>query len=139
MAAFAILCGVLFSLNAAGLPHRRLALPLGRRLLRDSAMFIVLGASALFHADAVPNTDGSHALAAAAGFLMWVAGVALLLLLLALKSRGSARGSSGSGLLLAGGPKHSYAQGQDPIDFPIAHLNMSACMLALDMLFLVLN
>ncbi|KAG2607918.1 hypothetical protein PVAP13_4NG084800 [Panicum virgatum] len=81
MAAFAILCGVLFSLNAAGLPHRRLALPLGRRLLRDSAMFIVLGASALFHAVAVPNTDGSHALAATAGFLMWVAGVALLLLL----------------------------------------------------------
>ena len=82
MAAFAILCGVLFSLNAAGLPHRRLALPLGRRLLRDSAMFIVLGASALFHAVAVPNTDASLGLAAAAGFLMWVAGVALLLLAL---------------------------------------------------------
>ena len=60
MAAFAILCGVLFSLNAAGLPHRRLALPLGRRLLRDSAMFIVLGASALFHAVAVPNTNGEE-------------------------------------------------------------------------------
>ena len=81
MAAFAILCGVLFSLNAAGLPHRRLALPLGRRLLRDSAMFIVLGASALFHAVAVPNIDANLALAAT-GFVMWVAGVALLLLAL---------------------------------------------------------
>ena len=82
MAAFALFCWVLLALAAEGLPHRRLALPLRRRLLRDSAVFIVLGASALFHAVAVPNTDASLGLAAAAGFLMWVAGVALLLLAL---------------------------------------------------------
>ncbi|PUZ59525.1 hypothetical protein GQ55_4G049200 [Panicum hallii var. hallii] len=78
MASFAIFCRALLALNAAALPHRRLALPLRRRLLRDSAILIVLGASALFHAVAVPNTDASHALAAAAGLLMWVAGVTLL-------------------------------------------------------------
>ena len=82
MAAFAVFCWVLLALAAAALPHRRLALPLRRRLLRDSAILIVLGASALFHAVAVPNTDASLGLAAAAGFLMWVAGVALLLLAL---------------------------------------------------------
>lgn len=55
----------------------RLALPmLRRRLLRHSATFIVLGASALFHAvGADPDP-----VAAAAGFLLWVAGAALLLL-----------------------------------------------------------
>ena len=82
MASFSIFCWALLALNAVALPRRRLALPLRRRLLRGSAILMVLGASALFHAVAVPNTDGSHALAAAAGFLMWVAGVALLLLAL---------------------------------------------------------
>jgi hypothetical protein len=46
---------------------------------------MVLGASALFHAVAAgPNdaTEASRALAATAGFLIWVAGVALLLLAL---------------------------------------------------------
>jgi hypothetical protein len=38
--------------------------------------------TALVHAVAVPNTDASLALAAAAGFLMWAVGVALLLLAL---------------------------------------------------------
>ena len=81
MASFSIFCWALLALNAAALRHRRLALPLRRRLLRDSAVFIVLGASALFHAVADPNTDASLGLAlAAAGFVMWVAGVALLLL-----------------------------------------------------------
>ena len=85
MAASAIFCSVLLLvLTAAALPHRRLLNPLRRRrLLRDAAAtLMVLGASALFHAVAGPSdnddTDGSHALAAA-GFLIWVAGVALLL------------------------------------------------------------
>jgi len=83
MASFAILCRALLALNAVALPRRRLALPLRRRLLRGSAILMVLGASALFHAVADPNTDASLGLAlAAAGFVMWVAGVALLLLAL---------------------------------------------------------
>ncbi|KAJ1254163.1 hypothetical protein BS78_10G228100 [Paspalum vaginatum] len=77
MASFAIFMRVLLALNGAAPPHRRLRLPLRRRLLRDSAILIVLGASALFHAVA----DPSHALAAA-GFLAWVSGVVLLLLAL---------------------------------------------------------
>ena len=78
--AFALFCWVLLALAAAALPHRRLVIhPFRCRLLRDSAILIVLGASALFHAVAVPNTDASHALAAAGGFLLWVVGVALLL------------------------------------------------------------
>ena len=81
MASFAILCRALLALNAVALPRRRLALPLRRRLLRGSAILMVLGASALFHAVAVPNIDANLALAAA-GFVMWVAGVALLLLAL---------------------------------------------------------
>ncbi|KAJ1260384.1 hypothetical protein BS78_10G227800 [Paspalum vaginatum] len=83
MESLAIFCWVV--LNAAALPHRRLLLPLRRRLLRDSTMLIILGASTLFHAVVVANpgtTEASHALAAAAGFLAWVAGVALLLLAL---------------------------------------------------------
>jgi hypothetical protein len=75
MAASAIFCRVLLLvLNAAAHPHRRLLPPLRRgRLLRDNAaILMVLGASDLFHAVA------SHALTAA-GFLIWVAGVALLL------------------------------------------------------------
>ncbi|CAL5049402.1 unnamed protein product [Urochloa decumbens] len=79
MPGFAVFCRVLLVLNAAALAHRRVVLPLRRRLLRDSAIFMVLGASALFHSVADPNTDASHGLAAA-GFLMWLAGVALLLL-----------------------------------------------------------
>ena len=85
MAAFAIFCCfLLLVLNAAALPHQRLLpLPLRRRgrLLHDAAaILMVLGASAIFHAVAGPNddTDASHVLAAA-GFLIWVAGVALLL------------------------------------------------------------
>ena len=87
MAASAIFCSVLLLvLTAAALPHRRLLNPLRRRrLLRDAAAtLMVLGASAIInHAVAGPNgdTDASHVLAAA-GFLIWVAGVTLLLLAL---------------------------------------------------------
>jgi len=42
---------------------------------------MVLGASAIFHAVTAGPNDDTHALAAA-GFLIWVAGVALLLLAL---------------------------------------------------------
>ena len=42
---------------------------------------MVLGAFALFHAVAVPNI-GANLTLAATGFVMWVAGVALLLLAL---------------------------------------------------------
>jgi hypothetical protein len=85
MAALTVFCRVLLLvLNAAALalPHRRLLPALrGRRLLRDAtAILMVLGASAIFHAVAGPNHD-THALAAA-GFLIWLAGVALLLLAL---------------------------------------------------------
>jgi hypothetical protein len=87
MAAFAIFCRVLLVvLNAAALPHRRLLLPLRRRgrLLRDdAAILMVLGASAIFHAvTAGPNDDDDASHVLAAGFLTWVAGVALLLLAL---------------------------------------------------------
>jgi hypothetical protein len=88
MAAFAIFCRVLLLVftAAATLLHRRLLPPLRRRRLHryDAAILsMVLGASALFHAVATgPNDDDIHALAAA-GFLIWVAGVALLLLALA--------------------------------------------------------
>jgi hypothetical protein len=89
MAAFAIFCRVLLLvLNAAAtLLHRRLLPPLRRRRLHryDAAILsMVLGASALFHAVAAgPNddTDDIHALAAV-GFLIWVSGVAQLLLAL---------------------------------------------------------
>ena len=85
MAAFAIFCRVLLLvLNAAAILHRRYLPALRRRRIfrGDAAILImVLGASAIFHAVAAgPNddTDASHVLAAA-GFLIWVAGVALLL------------------------------------------------------------
>jgi hypothetical protein len=84
MAASAIFCRVLLLvLNAAAHPHRRLLPPLRRgRLLRDNAaILMVLGASDLFHAVADGPTDASHAITAA-GFLIWVAGVALLLVAL---------------------------------------------------------
>jgi hypothetical protein len=69
MAAFAIFCRfLLLVLNAAALPHRRLLPALRRRrLLRDAAG---------------PNDDEDTHVLAAAGFLVWVAGVALLLLAL---------------------------------------------------------
>ncbi|CAN6215956.1 unnamed protein product [Urochloa humidicola] len=79
MPGFTVFCRVLLILNAAALPHRRVVLPLRRRLLRSSAIFIVLGISALFHTVVDRNTAASHAFAAA-GFLMWLAGVVLMLL-----------------------------------------------------------
>jgi peptidoglycan/LPS O-acetylase OafA/YrhL len=85
MAAFAIFCRfLLLVLNAAALPHRRLLPALRRRrLLRDAAaILMVLGASAIFLAVAGPNDDEDTHVLAAAGFLVWVAGVALLLLAL---------------------------------------------------------
>ena len=111
MAAFAVFCHVLLLvLTAAALPHRRLIPPLRRRrLLRDdAAILMVLGASAIFHAVTAGPNDDTHALAAA-GFLIWVAGFALLLLARPLSTRGrctytfcgSARASSRWGLVLA--------------------------------------
>ncbi|CAN6163083.1 unnamed protein product [Urochloa humidicola] len=79
MPGFAVFCQILLVLNAAALPHRRVVLPLRRRLLRSSAIFIVLGVSALFNAVVDRNSEASHAFAAA-GFLMWLAGVVLMLL-----------------------------------------------------------
>ncbi|CAN6163079.1 unnamed protein product [Urochloa humidicola] len=61
------------------LPMHRGRIPLRCRLLRHSAMFILLGASTLFHAVADPKPEASLVVAAA-GFLLWVAGAALLLL-----------------------------------------------------------
>jgi hypothetical protein len=73
MAAFAIFCRVLLLvLNAAAILHHRLLPQLRRRplLSHSAAILMVLGAN-----------DDIHALAAA-GFLIWVVGVALLLLAL---------------------------------------------------------
>ncbi|KAL6636536.1 hypothetical protein ACP70R_024108 [Stipagrostis hirtigluma subsp. patula] len=74
MAALGITGWILLVQGAAG--HRRL--PLRLRLLRYSAIVITLGASALFHAVASPDPDASRALALG-GFLLWVAGAALLM------------------------------------------------------------
>ncbi|CAL5039965.1 unnamed protein product [Urochloa decumbens] len=65
--------------DAAGLAHAHRRLPLRHRLLRYSAACIVLGASALFHAVAVAGDVPNDTLALA-GFLLWVGGLALLLL-----------------------------------------------------------
>ncbi|CAN6163080.1 unnamed protein product [Urochloa humidicola] len=84
--------------------HRRLPLRHRHRLLRYSAACIVLGASVLFHAVAGDPNDNL----ALAGFLLWVGGLALLLLFHgsalphSVTSCGSASGGSGRGLLLAG-------------------------------------
>lgn len=74
MAALAVLALTLLVHDATGLaPHR---LQLRHRLLRYSAACIVLRASALFHAAAA---GASHTLVLA-GFLLWLGGLAFLLL-----------------------------------------------------------
>ncbi|CAL5049381.1 unnamed protein product [Urochloa decumbens] len=77
MAALAIFALTLLGHDAAGLARRRA--PLRHRLLRYSAACIVLGASALLHAVAVA-VDDPNAILALAGFLLWLGGLALLLL-----------------------------------------------------------
>ncbi|CAL5054404.1 unnamed protein product [Urochloa decumbens] len=67
--------------DAAGLAQAHLRLPLRHRLLRYSAACMVLGASALFHAVAVAVAgDVPNDTLALAGFLLWMGGLALLLL-----------------------------------------------------------
>jgi hypothetical protein len=83
MAALTAFCRVLLLvLNAAVLPHRRRLLPPLRRrgrLLRDAAaILMVLGTAAIFHAVAAGPNNATRALAAA-GFIMWAAGVLLAL------------------------------------------------------------
>ncbi|CAN6163087.1 unnamed protein product [Urochloa humidicola] len=75
MAALAIFALTLLVHDAAGQAPRHA--PLRQRLLRYSAACSVLGASALLHAVAV---DDPNDIVALAGFLLWVGGLALLLL-----------------------------------------------------------
>ncbi|KAL6638700.1 hypothetical protein ACP70R_023811 [Stipagrostis hirtigluma subsp. patula] len=75
MAALGITGWILLVQAAAGLAHDHRRLPLRLRLLRYSAIVITLGASALFHAVASPDSRA----VALAGFLLWVAGAALLM------------------------------------------------------------
>ncbi|CAN6193559.1 unnamed protein product [Urochloa humidicola] len=78
MPGFTVFCRVLLILNAAALPHRRVVLPL-RSVAGSSAALRYSSFYALFHAVVDRNTAASHAFAAA-GFLMWLAGVVLMLL-----------------------------------------------------------
>ncbi|CAN6163078.1 unnamed protein product [Urochloa humidicola] len=77
MDALAIFALTLLIHDATGPAPRRA--PLRQRLLRCSAACIVVGASALLHAVAIAVDDPNGVLALA-GFLLWLGGLALLLL-----------------------------------------------------------